>query len=202
MVTLYRSTHQTVPAELYAIAPLLALSTTLSGSLAAGLLFVVLLLVIAVSVSLLRHFIAWHLRLPFLLLIIATWMCAADMLVTAYFYELRLQFGVYLPLLACNSLVFAMAEGHYLRMPSGQALVYGARTGLVIILLFLAVGLVRELLSSGSLGLRHITPAVNYRSVAMAGAAPGALISAGLMLGLWNHLIAKSRATASRRSVE
>jgi len=202
MVTLYSSNRQTLPAELYVIAPLLALSTTLGGSFAAGLLLAVLLIVIAVSVSLLRHFIAWHLRLLFLLLIIATWTGVADMLVTAYLFELRLQFGIYLPLLACNSLVFAMAEGHYLRMPSAQALVYAARSGLVIILLFLVVGLVRELLSSGSLEMWHLTPAVSRNSVAMAGVAPGALISAGLLIGLWNHLIAMFRATASRRSVE
>ena len=194
--------HHQVPAELLLIAPLFALSTTLNSSLAAALLFLLLLTAIAVTVSLLRHFIAWRLRIPFLILIIATWISLFEMAVTTYFYGLREQLGIYMTLLAFNSLVFAAAEEHYLRLSVRQSLLHAVRTGMVIFTVFLATGILRELLSFGKLGselewsgAEGLLHPVGTMGLAITQAAPGALICVGLLFGLWNYCAVKFRHT-------
>ena len=194
--------HRQIPAELLLIAPLFALSTTLNSSLAAALLFLLLLVVIAVTVSILRHFIAWRLRIPFLILIIATWISLFDIAATTYFYGLREQLGIYMTLLAYNSLVFAAAEEYYLRLPVRQSLLHAVRTGMVIFTLFLATGTVRELLSFGKLGsglgwsgADGFLHPVSATGLAITQAAPGAFICVGLLFGLWNYCAGKFRYT-------
>ena len=198
MFIAHATTDQSIPAELLLIPPLLALSTTLLTSLMAGLMFILLLVVIAVSVSILRHVIAWRIRLPFVMLIIATWISVFEMVVMVYFYGLRGHFSVYLPLLACNSLVYVLSEEYYLRLPLRQSLYHAVRTGLVILLLFVTTGAFRELLSFGTLaaGINWSEPelsldllsADNPTGLSIANAAPGALLCLGLIFALWNYL--------------
>ena len=198
MFIAHATTDNAVPAELFLIPPLLVLSTTLLISLLAGLMFILLLVVIAVSVSMLRHVIAWRIRLPFMMLIIATWISVFEMVVMVYFYESRGQFGAYLPLLACNSLVYVLSEEYYLRLPIRQSLYHAARTGLMILLLFVTTGAFRELLSFGTLaaGINWSGPALdpvqlstgNPTGLSIANTAPGALVCLGLIFALWNYL--------------
>ncbi|MBF8269897.1 MAG: electron transport complex subunit RsxE [Gammaproteobacteria bacterium] len=199
----YTTTDKPVSAELLLIPPLLALSTTLIISFTAGLMFLFLFAAIAVSVSLLRHFISWRLRIPFLLLIIATWISLFEMVLMVYFYGLREQFGVYLPLLACNSLVFSVAEEYYLRLPLRLSLQHAVRTGLVIFLLFVTTGTFRELLAFGSLGTGmtwtgsalHLDPHLpdTVTGLAITRAAPGAFLCLGLLIALWNYCTGRYR---------
>jgi electron transport complex protein RnfE len=185
----HTATDKPLPAELLLIAPLFALSTTLGMSLAAGLSFVAMLLVIAATVACVRRFIAWRLRLPSLILITATWISVFEMGLSAWLFGLREQMGVYLPLLAYNSLVLAVAEEHYLRVPLLPALSHAARTGLILFSLFLATGAVRELLAFGSLGAGVITvPDGATRGVGIASGTAGALLCVGLLLAFWNWL--------------
>lgn len=178
------------------IAPLLALSTSINISISAGLVFTLLLLLIAVSVSAARYFIGWQVRLPLLMLIIATWISLFDMFLTAWFYELRQQFGIYLPLLAVNSLVFAAAEEYYLRMPLRISLSHAVRTGAIVMALFVATGTVREILVPGGL-FRHLDIVIhggNDAGLVLAGKAPGAFICLGLVFALWNYFTGSKRA--------
>ncbi|OGT83382.1 MAG: hypothetical protein A3G96_05420 [Gammaproteobacteria bacterium RIFCSPLOWO2_12_FULL_52_10] len=202
----HATTDKRIPAELLLLPPLLALSTTLSISLTAGLMFSLLLVAIAVSVSIIRNFISWRIRIPFLILIIATWISLFEMVLMVYFYGLKEQFGIYLPLLACNSLVFAVSEECYLRLPLRQSLDHAVRTGLVVLLLFIATGTLRELLTFGSLGAGmtwtgselsldlHLPDTVT--GLAITRAAPGALICIGLIIALWNYCAAINRSAS------
>jgi electron transport complex protein RnfE len=173
-------------AELLLIPPLLALSINLRMSLAAGLTFVILLLVIAVSVSLVRQFIAWQLRLPCLALIIATWISMLDMALLAEQYELRQQFGLYLPLLACNSLVFTLSEDTFLRRHIRVAISRAAGIGLLVLSLFLVTGIARELLAYGTAGA-DLQPDL-ATVLPIAATAPGALLCTGLVFAAWKFL--------------
>jgi len=199
----HATTDKRIPAELLLLPPLLALSTTLSISLTAGLMFSLLLVAIAVSVSIIRNFISWRIRIPFLILIIATWISLFEMVLMVYFYGLREQFGIYLPLLACNSLVFAVSEECYLRLPLRQSLDHAVRTGLVVLLLFITTGTLRELLTFGSLGVGmtwtgsalHLDPRLpdTVTGLAITRAAPGAFLCVGLIIALWNYCAAINR---------
>lgn len=192
------------PAELFLMAPLLALSTSVVLGFSAGLIFSVVLVLVAGSVSAARSFIARPVRIPLLLLIMATWISLFDMLLSAWFYDLRQQLGIYLPLLAINSLVFATAEEHYLTQPLRKSVPHALRIGGMVMVLFLAAAGVREFLAYGSLmgdaGLIfggagvHIKPHATIPGLVLAGKAPGAFICLGLVFAAWNYSIDKMRA--------
>lgn len=195
-----------IPPELLLIAPLLALSTSISLSISAGLVFTLLLVLIAATVSAARYFIGWQVRLPLLMLIIATWTSLFDMFLTAWFYELRQEFGMYLPLLVVNSLVFAVVEEYYLRWPLRTTLSHALRTGGMLLLLFAATGAVREILATGGLFRDlgygtdfkvHLVHAGNAAGLSLAGKAPGAFICLGLVLAVWNYFKHGKRAGLS-----
>lgn len=197
-----------LPVELLLIAPLLALSNSVIIGLSTGLVFLVLLSLIAVSVSALRRFTAWHVRIPMLLLAAATWISLLDIALTAWFYDLRQQLGIYLPLLAINSLVFAVSEEHYLRLPVRESLFHALRIGGLVLSLFLATGIIRELLAYGSLfqdapvifngsGMQHLVHHDTAAGLKLVGKAPGAFICLGLVFALWNYLTGARRPETS-----
>lgn len=199
-----------IPVELFVIAPLLALSNSIILGFCSGLIFSILLLLVAGSVSLIRNFIVRQLRIPLLILITATWISLFDMLLTAWFYDLRQQLGVYLPLLAVNSLVFAATEEYYLALPLRKSLSHALRIAGLVMLLFLVMGGLRELLTHGSLfrdaglivngsGILH--PEQNHTDfgLVLAGKAPGAFICLGLVIAVWNYIAGTLR-TASGMS--
>jgi len=198
------------PLELLLIAPLLALTNSTLVSFSTGLIFSVLLLLIAVSVTAVRSFIAWQVRLPMLILIAATCVSLLDMLLTAWFFELRQQLGIYLPLLAINSLVFSVSEEYYLRMPLRQSLVHALRVGGVVLLLLIVTGIIREILTYGSLlhdaGLiltstenTHPATSDNGTGLILIGKAPGGFFCLGLVFGLWNYLMGNKQSNMSEK---
>lgn len=200
------------PVELLLIAPLLALSNSVILGVSAGLIFSVGLVLIAGSVSTVRYVISRPFRIPLLLLIAATWISVIDMLLTAWFYELRQQLDIYLPLLAINGLVFAAAEEYYLALPLRKSLTHALRTGGLVLLLFLVTGAVRELLIHGSLfrdaGLIFTSTGLDLKhhdtvfGLVLAGKAPGAFICLGLVIAAWNYVKGTTRITPGTSKLE
>lgn len=195
-----------MPVELFLIAPLLALSNSVITAFSTGLIFWVLLVLIAVSVSAMRNFTVRQVRVPMLMLITATWISLFDIVLTAWFYDLRQAVGIYLPLLAINSLVFAASEEYYLRLPLRESMLHALRTGAIVLMLFLAAALVREILAFGSLfrhativfnepGIQELAHPDNASGLLLAGKAPGAFICLGLVFALWNYCSNARRAT-------
>ena len=112
---------------------------------------------------------------------------------------MRQQFGIYLPLFAINGLVFAASEEYYLRMPLRRSLFHALRLGGIVLLLFLATGIVRETLTFGTLfrdagnilnstGIRNLVHPGDASGLILTGKAPGAFICLGLVFALWNYM--------------
>ena len=133
------------------LAPLLALSTTLTMSLVAGMLNLLLLIILAVSVSMLRTLVPRRLFMPVLMLLLGTLACLMDMGMKYYCYELDLAFGLYLPLLAVNSLVYAISGDYFIRNGWRASLRCALKAATVILAWYIALGLFRELLGYGTL---------------------------------------------------
>ena len=138
------------PTELLVIAPLLALSTSFINSLAMGLVFTLVLVISAISVSILRNLITSSLRIPVILVILGTLATTIELGLGATLYELREGLGIYLPLITINALVIWMAEGQFLRLPVKASMLYAIRVCLVVIFLVCTAGLLRELFAEGT----------------------------------------------------
>lgn len=133
------------------LSPLLARGETLITALAMGLVFAIALLTSALATGVMRRFIPWPYRLIFILLITATSVTILDRLMQAWLFDLHERLGVYVSLVAMNSLLLACLEETVLRRPLRQSLKTIALTGGLCCLIIACAGLIRGLLGRGGL---------------------------------------------------
>lgn len=179
-----------------AIAPLLALSATLTTGLFAGLMTFLLLIIISLSISLMRIMIPHRFCIPVVILLLGTLACLMDMGMRFYFYEIRGAFDIYLPLLAANSLIYAISGDYFFRNSWFASLRQGMITGTVFMILYTALALFREAVGYGTLfrdfsmlgedatGLNTIHLIDGFSGISLIHSPPGALLSCGLMAAL------------------
>jgi len=191
-----------------AIAPLLALSSSLTMGLLAGLMTFLQLIIISLSISLLRTLIPYRLCIPVLILLLGTFACLMDMGMKYYFYEFRGAFDIYLPLLAVNSLIYAISGDYFFRNSWSAALRQALITGTVFMILYTALALFREALGYGTMfrdlgmlgedaaGLHTIRLIDGFSGISLIHSPPGALLSCGLMAALIKYIYKGGRSRA------
>ena len=111
-------------------------------------------------VSLIRQYIPTNIRIIIQMTIIASLVIVVDQILKAFAYEISKQLSVFVGLIITNCIVMARAEGFAMQNPPVISLVDGIGNGLGYSILLLAVGVVRELLGSGSLFDVQILPLV------------------------------------------
>ncbi len=135
---------------LLGVCPLLAKSTTLLTGLTMGFCALLVLIFTTFSVSSCRRLIPYSLRLPTILIISVTWVTVFDLLMQAYWFEMRQVLGMYLPLLAMNSFVLISLEQTALTTPVAETCKIKLLEGSLILVIVTIIGLLRELLGAGS----------------------------------------------------
>lgn len=180
------------------LCPLIVVSVTLIKGLAIGLLTMLALILSMCTVSACRHFIPLRIRLPIILLISTTIVTIIYLLFQAFFYELSVDFGIYIPLIAVNSLLLARLEEFALRQNVAAVLLDSVSSGISIILLVTLTGALRELLAYGSLFSQAdllFGPALQDKAwtfladgkgLSLVAMPPGAFMALGLLIALLN----------------
>ena len=131
------------------ITPLTMKCQTLLSGLTISLAFVLVLITASISVSGLRKFIPQHGHLVFILVITATWTTIVDLFLQARFYEMRILFDIYIPIVAMNSLLLMVLQRQALIIPvSGLVNKLLLTTGLVM-MVCIFTGAIREILAQG-----------------------------------------------------
>lgn len=189
--------------------PALATATTLIKGLSIGVIIALVFVVTALMCSLMRHRIAEAWRIPFLLTVSALLTMLVQMNLAAYLFALYATLGVFVTLVAANSLIFTRGLEFAFQQPPFAVLKDALILSLKVIIALTLLGAVREFIARGSLfagaeivfgthaknWLWHPLPK-NY-SFILAGMAPGALIILGLLLGLKNLIWRASPGTWS-----
>jgi electron transport complex protein RnfE len=137
--------------QLLGICPLLAVSNSAINGLALGLATLAVLLCSNVLVSAARHWISPTLRLPAFVLIIASLVTITELVFQAYFFELYLGLGIFIPLIVTNCVILGRAEAFASRNGLVQSAVDGLAHGLGFALVLVALGSLRELIGRGTL---------------------------------------------------
>jgi electron transport complex protein RnfE len=137
--------------RLVGIGPLLVVTTSLVNAIVLGLATLAVLTASSLLVSLLRRSTGTLLRLPLLLSVIATLAAAADLLLQGWSYPLYQSLGLFVPLIAANSLLLTHADANASSQTPLAATTAALRTGLGYLALLFVVGAVRELLGTGAL---------------------------------------------------
>lgn len=179
--------------QLLGLCPLLATSSTLVNGLAMGLATTIVLLLSALLVSLLRQHIQASVRLPTFMLIIAGSVTAVELLMKAYFYEIYLALGIFIPLIVTNCMIIGRAEAFASKNAVKNALFDALVMGTGFTWVIVVLGAIREILAKGTLfsGLNlllgegftdtYIT-LLNPQAFLLAALPAGAFIIFGLML--------------------
>jgi electron transport complex protein RnfE len=174
--------------------PTLALSVAVVNGIGMGLAATAVLIGSNVLVSLLRKIIPDEIRIPCYVVVIAAFVTVVDKLMAAYTPGLHEVLGIYIPLIVVNCIILARAEAFASKNSVGRSLADGLGMGLGFTLALTALGLIRELLGSGTIlvakdfgfaGLRFFAKENAARILALP---PGAFITLGLVLGSLNWL--------------
>ena len=144
--------------QLLGLCPLLAVSQTLVTSLTLGLITLAVLVGANTLISLLKRTLVDTVRLPLQILVIATMVSAADLLMQTYFFELYQRIGLFIALIVTNCTILGRAELFARRNPVMASMADGFWMGLGFLWAITLLGGVREVIGRGTLfdGMAHL----------------------------------------------
>ncbi|TVR57229.1 MAG: electron transport complex subunit E [Candidatus Competibacteraceae bacterium] len=143
--------NNAVFAQMLALCPLMAVTSSATNGLGMGLATTAVLLAANVIISSLRHLIAQEVRIPVFILLIAALVTLADMVINAWLHELYKVLGLFIPLIVANCAVLGRAEAFASRQPVLASAADGLAMGLGLTLAMVVIGACREILGSATL---------------------------------------------------
>jgi len=194
------------------ICPLLAVSNSLVNGLGLGLATLLVLTLSNLVVSLIRPWVPHDIRLPVFVLVIASLVTVVDLITQAWFFELWLSLGIFIPLIVTNCVILARAESFASRQPPLDAVLDGIAHGLGFAMVLILLGGLRELIGSGSLfagstmllGESFIGEGLQLnpdgRGFLLALLPPGAFLGLGLLIALRNVIQNRGEAREAART--
>ena len=186
--------------QLLGLCPLLAVTGSVINGLGLGIATTLTLVASNVSVSLIRNFVPPEIRIPVYVLIIASFVTSIELLMNAFFYDLFLVLGIFIPLIVTNCAIIGRAEAFASRNSLFPSLVDGITMGLGFTLALVLLGGMRELLGQGTLfdqaqlmfgeaaSWMTLTLIDNYSGFLLAILPPGAFIGMGFLIALKNWI--------------
>jgi len=137
--------------QVLGMCPVLAVSNTATNAIAMGLATTFVLLMSNILVSSLRNFIPKQVRIATYILIIATFVTVVDYLIQAISLEIHKSLGAFISLIVVNCLILGRAEAFASKNTIGKSILDGLGMGVDFTFALLCLGVVREVLGSGTL---------------------------------------------------
>lgn len=188
---------------LLGLCPLLAVSNTAINALGLGLATTLTLVFSNLAVSLARPALRPEIRIPAYVIIIATVVTVIELLMKAWFHDLFLVLGIFIPLIVTNCAIIGRAEAFAARNGPLPSAADGLATGLGFCLTLIILGAVREVIGKGTLlsqanlmfgkmgDSMQMTLIPDHPGFLLAILPPGAFIALGLLIACRNWLDAK-----------
>ena len=143
--------NNVVFSQMLALCPLLAVTGTATNGLGMGLATTFVMVLSGFSVSLFRGLITPEVRIPVFVLIIATLVTLVDMSMNAWLHDLHKVLGLFIPLIVTNCAILGRAESYASRHSVLSSTFDGLMMGLGFTFALVSLGIVREILGSGTL---------------------------------------------------
>lgn len=137
--------------QLLGLCPLLAVSNTVVNSLGLGIATFMVLVMSNTVISSIRGFLDDNTRLPAQIMVIATFVTCADLVLQAWFFELHHRIGLFVALIVTNCALLGRAESFARRNAIPWAVLDGVMMGLGFLFVILAMGAIRETLGQGTI---------------------------------------------------
>ncbi len=165
------------------LCPVLAVSSSVHNAIGMGTAVIFVLVSSNFIVSLVRKMIPLKIRIPIFVMIIATFVTIADLLMAGFSPTLHKSLGLYIPLIVVNCIIlgrvetFASKNNIILSIVDGFGMGFGFMLALVLIASF------REILGNGTwLGMQIFGS--KFKPAILMILPPGAFLTIGLMMGL------------------
>ena len=185
--TLFADTWRGIAAEnpvlvqMLGMCPTMAVTNVLANGIAMGVATTFVLVGSGLIVSLFRKYIAYEVRITSYILIIATFVTLADLLLAATFPEISKALGPFIPLIVANCLLLGRAEAFAAKVGPVRAVADGLGMGIGFTVALSAMSAIRELLGRGSLlGIDILGP--RWEPWVFMVLPPGGFFTLGLLL--------------------
>ncbi len=172
---------------LLGMCPTLAVTISAINGLGMGIAATFVLLCSNIVISALRSIIPNRVRIPAYILIIATFVTIVDMVMNAYAPDLHAALGIFIPLIVVNCIIMGRAEGFARKHDVGRSIIDALGMGVGFALSLTILGAIREIIGAGTLFGANIMGTA-YQPMMLLGSPPGAFITLGVLLGLFNYL--------------
>ena len=182
--------------QLLGLCPLLAVSNSFVTALGLGLVTLVVLTTSNIIISLIRNLLHDVIRLPIQIMVIATSVTLADMVLQAWYFELYQRIGLFVALIVTNCTLLGRAESFASRNPIFISAVDGFMMGSGFLWVLLLLGTIREIFGMGTLfnnlhlllgpAFENVTLQFSERGFLLLVLPPGAFLSLGCLIALKN----------------
>ena len=185
--------------QVLGMCPALAVSNTAITALTMGLATTFVLLMSGVSVSALRQWIPREARIVCFICIIASFVTAVDYLIQAISLELHRNLGAFIALIVVNCLILGRAEAFSSKNPITRSVLDALGMGIGFTAALLWIGVLREVLGSGTLFGVALFPA-NFQTWTVMVLPSGGFFAMAVWLLLVNWL--KNRKAVADKAVQ
>lgn len=191
-------TNNVALVQLLGLCPLLAVTGTIINGLGLGIATLITLVLSNSIVSLIRPWLKSEIRIPIFVLIIASIVTTIELIMNAWFHELYLVLGIFIPLIVTNCSIIARAEAFASKNNLLDSALDGFMMGLGFTLVLITLGGLRELIGFGTLFANAqlmfgeaghtmmISFSDSYSGFLLAVLPPGAFIGLGLLIAIKN----------------
>lgn len=168
--------------------PTLATTTSAMNGLEMGLATMFVLVLSNIAISLVAPAVPDKVRIPSYIVIIATFVTVLQLLMQAYVPAVYETLGLFIPLIVVNCIVLGRAEAFANKNSVIDSACDGLGIGLGFTMSLTVIGIVREILGSGSIFGWKFIPGDGILAFVMA---PGAFLVLGYLMVLFNKFLAK-----------
>jgi len=171
---------------LLGLCPTLAVSTSVTNGLGMGIAASFVLLGSNIIISTIRRLIPPKVRIPCFIVVIATFVTIVELSLKAYFPVLDRSLGIFVPLIVVNCIILGRAEAFASRNSLIHSILDAIGMGVGFTVALVIISAIREILGAGTIcGIPFLA---NFEPAIIMILAPGALLTIGLLLGLFNWI--------------
>ena len=168
--------------------PTLATTTSAMNGLEMGLATMFVLILSNIFISLIAPAVPDKVRIPVYIVVIATFVTLLQLLMQAFVPDVYNTLGLFIPLIVVNCIVLGRAEAFANKNSVADSSLDGIGIGIGFTLSLTVIGIVREILGSGSIFGWKFIPGDGILAFVMA---PGAFLVLGYLMVLFNKYLAK-----------
>ena len=169
--------------------PTLATTTSAINGLEMGLATLFVLVLSNIVISLLAPVVPDKVHIPVYIVVIATFVTVLQFVMQAYTPDAYKTLGLFIPLIVVNCIVLGRAEAFANKHGVLESLLDGLGVGLGFTISLTVIGIVREILGSGSVFGWKFISGDGILAFVMA---PGAFLVLGYLMVLFNKYLKKS----------